>query len=84
MVSSAGGHFTETVQLLGAFAEDELFFVTWESSRQADVEALGRAYFIEPFGTSPLRLLQAFPWAWRILRTEKPDVIVPRRAASSV
>ena len=76
LVSSAGGHFTETAQLLDAFSDDDVFFVTWESSRKDDVTALGRAYFIEPFGTSPLRLLQAFPWAWNILRKEKPDVIV--------
>ena len=76
LVSSAGGHFTETVQLLEAFEGHEFFFVTWHSSREADVTALAPAYFMEPFGTSPVRLLLAFPKVFSILRREKPDVMV--------
>ncbi len=76
LVSSAGGHFTETVQLLEAFEGHELFFVTWHSSREADVMALARAYFMQPFGTSPVRLLLAFPKVLQILLREKPDVMV--------
>jgi UDP-N-acetylglucosamine:LPS N-acetylglucosamine transferase len=76
LVSSAGGHFTETVQLLEAFEGHELFFVTWHSSREADVTALAPAYFMESFGTSPVRLLLAFPKVLQILLREKPDVMV--------
>lgn len=76
LVSSSGGHLTETMQLLEAFAQDEIFFVTWSGSREEDVTAVAPAYFIEPFGTNPLRLLQALPWTLGILLREKPDVIV--------
>ena len=76
LVSSAGGHLTETMQLLDAFKGHEIFFVTWHSSREEDVTAMGRAYFTQPFGTNPLRLLLAVPWALQILLRERPNVIL--------
>lgn len=76
LVTSSGGHLTETLQLLDTFVEDEIFFVTWTGAREADVRAIAPAYFIEPFGTNPLRLLRSLPLVLRILLREKPDVIV--------
>jgi beta-1,4-N-acetylglucosaminyltransferase len=76
LVSSAGGHFTETLQLLDVFAGDEIFFVTWHSSREKEISAIAPAYFIEPFGTSPWRAIRSLPWAAKILLREKPDVIL--------
>lgn len=76
LVSSSGGHLTETFEILDAFAGDEIFFVTWHGSRESDVTAIAPAYFFEQFGTSPVRLLLALPRVLRILLTEKPDVIV--------
>ena len=76
LVTSSGGHLTETLQILDAFPEDDIFFVTWCGSREADVSAIAPAYFIEPFGTSPVRLLRATPRVLKILLQEKPDVIV--------
>ncbi|HXF64897.1 MAG TPA: PssD/Cps14F family polysaccharide biosynthesis glycosyltransferase [Caldilineaceae bacterium] len=76
LVSSAGGHFTETLQILDAFTGDEIFFVTWHSAREADIQAIAPAYFLEPFGTSPWRAMASLPRVAAILRREQPDVII--------
>jgi beta-1,4-N-acetylglucosaminyltransferase len=76
LVSSSGGHLTETLQILDAFDDDEIFFVTWHGSREEDVKAIAPAYFMTPFGTSPLRLLRSVPQVLHILVREKPDAIV--------
>jgi beta-1,4-N-acetylglucosaminyltransferase len=76
LVTSSGGHLTETLQLLDMFADDEIFFVTWSGAREADVSAIAPAYFFETYGTSPWRVLRSMPRVLRILLSEKPDVIV--------
>jgi beta-1,4-N-acetylglucosaminyltransferase len=76
LVSSAGGHLTETLQLLEAFEGEEIFFVTWHSSRDEDVKKMATSYFTNSFGNSPVKLLMSLPWAWGILNEERPDVIV--------
>ncbi len=76
LVTSSGGHLTETLQIVDAFADDEIFFVTWTGSREEDVRAIAPAYFIDSYGTNPLRLLASLPQVIRILLVEKPDVIV--------
>lgn len=76
LVTSSGGHLTETLQILDAFDGDEIFFVTWTGSREDDVSAIAPAYFIEPYGTSPWRLMRSLPQVVQILLKEKPDAIV--------
>lgn len=76
LVCSHGGHFTETLQILDAFQGHDIFFATYHSPREDDVRKIARAYFTENIGLSPWRMLKAFGWAWRILRREKPQVIV--------
>lgn len=76
LVCSHGGHLTEMQGLLPAFADHEIFFVTYESARLADLRARHRAYALRNIGTSPWRLLLSLPVAWRILRTERPQTIV--------
>jgi UDP-N-acetylglucosamine:LPS N-acetylglucosamine transferase len=75
LICSHGGHLTETMQILSAFNGHELFFVTYRSARDADVEKLARAYFTENIGLNPWRMLKTFFWAWHILRRERPDVL---------
>ena len=76
LVCSHGGHMTETLQILPAFSGHDCFFATYHSARNEDVLKLGRAYFIENIGASPVRLALSFGWALRILLKEKPHVIV--------
>ena len=67
---------TETLQLLDAFEGHEIFFATYHSARDEDVEAISQVYFTENIGMSPLRMIQSTYWAINILRRERPDVIV--------
>ena len=76
LVCSHGGHFTETMQLINAFQGHRIFFVTYHSSREADALAIAPAYFTDNIGYRPLRMARAFFWAFRVLRTEQPDVIL--------
>ena len=76
LVCSHGGHLTETLALLPAFAGHELVFATYHSARAAEVRALAPAYFTNNIGTSAWRMALACPWAWNILRRERPDAVV--------
>jgi beta-1,4-N-acetylglucosaminyltransferase len=76
LVCSHGGHLTETLQLLPAFADHEIFFVTYRSTRDAEVEGLARAYFTENIGFNVARMLRSFFWARQVLRLERPDVVL--------
>lgn len=76
LVCSHGGHFTETLQILEAFQQHEIFFVTYHSPREADVLQLAPAYLTENIGTNPWRFLLSIFWALKILLHERPQVIV--------
>jgi beta-1,4-N-acetylglucosaminyltransferase len=76
LVCSHGGHLTETLQILDAFTEHEVFFATYHSTRDTEVTQIARTYFTQNIGISLFRMLRATLWTLRILRREKPDVIV--------
>lgn len=76
LVSSAGGHLTETLQLLPAFEGHEFFFVIPHSSRNDMVQGITRAHFVRNIGANPVRMFFGFFWAYRILKLERPDVII--------
>jgi beta-1,4-N-acetylglucosaminyltransferase len=76
LICSHGGHLTETMQILPAFDQHEIFFVTYHSARDGEVEKIGRAYFTENIGLNPWRMFRTFFWAWRVLRFERPDVVL--------
>ena len=64
LVSTHGGHLTETLQLLDTFEDHEVFFATHHSIR--DEEILQR----------PFRFLISFFWALSALIRENPDLIL--------
>jgi UDP-N-acetylglucosamine:LPS N-acetylglucosamine transferase len=76
LVCSHGGHLTETLQLLEVLADHRLVFATYHSPRDALVQQMAPAYLTANLGTSPRRMLVAALWAWRVLRSERPDVVV--------
>ena len=84
LVCSHGGHFTETLQILEALAAHEIFFATYHSPREAQVAEIARAYFTDNIGTSIWRMLRATLWALRILRHERPDLIISLGAEIAV
>ena len=76
LVCTQGGHLTETLQLLDAFNEHQIFLVTHHSSRDKDLSAIAPAYFTVNIEARPLHLLYAFFEALPILLREKPQVIL--------
>lgn len=84
LVCSHGGHLTETLQLLEAFEGQDLFFVTYHSRRVEELEQHYRVYALSNIGTSPLRMLRSLPAVWRILRRERPDVLVSTGAEIAI
>ena len=76
LVCTHGGHLTETLHLLDALNEHQIFFVTHHSSRDTDLSALAPTWYTVNIEARPLRLLYAFFGAIPILLREKPDVIL--------
>jgi beta-1,4-N-acetylglucosaminyltransferase len=76
LVCSHGGHFTETLQILDAFQDHQIFFATYHSSRQEDVRRIAPAYFTDNIGVSVWRMFKASFWALGILLRERPQVLV--------
>lgn len=73
LVCSHGGHLTEILQLMDAFESHEVFFITYESQRSAELE---KRYTIKNLGKNPYRFLACCPKiAWILIR-EHPDLII--------
>ncbi|HEX9118100.1 MAG TPA: PssD/Cps14F family polysaccharide biosynthesis glycosyltransferase [Anaerolineae bacterium] len=76
LICSHGGHLTEMLGLIDAFSGHDLFFATYESARVAELRTRYPTYALQNIGTSPWRAFKALLPAWRILRLERPQVIV--------
>ena len=81
VVCSDGGHLTEMSQLMGAFEGHETFFITYNVVGGRD---LGKAYQLKILKKNPLRYLSAIPTIAKILRKEKPDLIVSNGAEIAI
>ncbi|MGH7949464.1 MAG: hypothetical protein ACREQF_09590, partial [Candidatus Binataceae bacterium] len=82
IVSSCGGHLTEVRELKPVYERYEHFFVINERIMlPADME--GRTYFIRHAERDPLVLINLWE-AWRILRAERPAVILTTGAGPAV
>lgn len=81
LVCSHGGHLSEMLQLMEAFEGHETFFVTYDSTRTRELES---KYLLRNIGTNPLVMVQAFFSIFRILRMEKPKVIVSTGAEIAI
>jgi UDP-N-acetylglucosamine:LPS N-acetylglucosamine transferase len=75
LVCTQGGHLTETLQVLEAFAGNDVFFVTHRSPRDEDVRRLGRAYFFWGINANPFLFALSFLWALNVVLRERPQVI---------
>lgn len=72
LVCSSGGHLTQMQALSPAFEGHEVRWVTYEGGRTDDMKADRLPYI----GLRPHRYLTSLVLAWRILRRERPDVLV--------
>lgn len=73
LTCSHGGHLTEILQLMGAFEEHDIFFITYEGLRTKELNA---KYTMKNLGKNPLRYLISVPKVFRILLREKPDIVI--------
>jgi UDP-N-acetylglucosamine:LPS N-acetylglucosamine transferase len=82
VVSSSGGHLTEVRCLASAYARFEHFFVL-NDPKELPADMRGRTYFIA-HSERDWRLLLNLWEAWRILRRERPRVILSTGAGPVV
>lgn len=75
IVCSHGGHLTETIQILEAFGEHEIFIATYHSAREDGVRRLARTYFTENMGIGLWKMFKGSLWALGVLLRERPQVI---------
>jgi len=76
LICSHGGHYTETMQIVDAFDDCEIFWATYHSSRSEEVRAIAPAYFTHNIGLNPLRMAYTFAWSLFILLKERPHVVI--------
>jgi UDP-N-acetylglucosamine:LPS N-acetylglucosamine transferase len=75
LVCSQGGHFIQMMQIIDSFSGHDIFFAAYNSSREG-LKSYPHAYFIDNIGMNPWRMFKAFIWSFKILKVEKPRVIV--------
>jgi beta-1,4-N-acetylglucosaminyltransferase len=73
LVCSHGGHITEILELMKAFEDHEIFFVTHDSLRASELK---RAYTIKSFEKNIVKFFSTLPLIFWILWREKPDIII--------
>lgn len=82
VVSSCGGHLTEIRELLPVYGKYDHFYVIAKRI-ELPRDMQGRTYFIR-HAERNLYLLVNFMEAWKILRRERPDVILSTGASPVV
>ena len=76
IVCSPGGHFVEMRRLMSAFKGKDYFFVTHDYEYSQDVEGAYLIEYREGYIRERLAWLKTVFVALRILRRERPDVVI--------
>lgn len=74
LVCNDGGHLTEMLFLMKAFEGKDVFFLTYDDPRIKDLKF--RYHLIESIDTSILKMLKMSFKILKILRKEKPDLVI--------
>ena len=85
LVGSSGGHLTHLYMLKPFWQEKERFWVTFDKQDAASLlsgEQVYHCYF--PTNRNVKNLIRNTILAWKVLRKEKPDLIVSSGAAVAV
>ncbi|KRN88380.1 PssD/Cps14F family polysaccharide biosynthesis glycosyltransferase [Ligilactobacillus ceti] len=85
LVGSSGGHLAHLVLLQPYWEDKERFWVTFDKQDARSIlknEKMYAAYF--PTNRNLVNLLRNTIVAWRVLRQEKPDLIISSGAAVAV
>jgi UDP-N-acetylglucosamine:LPS N-acetylglucosamine transferase len=64
---------TEMFQLMDAFKGHDIFFITYEGVRSDEISP---KYIVESLGDDLFKHFKAMPGIIKILRKEKPDVVI--------
>ena len=74
LICNMGGHLTEMLFLMESFKGHEIFFITYEDPRVKQLNF--NKYIIENIGKNPYKMIKAFFKIFKILRKEKPNLII--------
>ncbi len=75
LVASSGGHLTEVMQILDAFNEHEVFFVTYTGTRDEELTKIARTYFCRNVVKRPTNFIETIARSLFILIKERPHVV---------
>ncbi len=81
LVASHGGHMTELLALQDAFREHEVFYCSYVSPVDRGLQPL---YTFPNLTERPWHLVPVLVRVFRLLRTERPDVIVSTGAEIAI
>ena len=81
LVCSHGGHLTEILQLMDAFENCDVFFITYDGLR---TRKLKNAYLFDNLGEKPIKLISSLPRMFKILIREKPKVVISTGAEIAI
>ena len=76
LACSAGGHLSEMLNLKTFYSKHEHFFISFKRNDSVDLGKKEKVFFIERPARNPIKFLQNFFQSWKILRNEKPDLII--------
>lgn len=74
LVCNMGGHLAEMLFLMEAFENHDVFFITYKDPRIKQINY--RKYLMENIGTNMRKMIKMFFKTFKILRKERPDLIV--------
>ena len=85
LVTSTGGHLSEMMMLQEAWEDHERFFVTFPlQDAKSVLEGERVIWAYHPTNRSIKNLIKNFFLAWKVLRRERPDVIISTGAGVAV
>jgi len=83
LVASAGGHLSQLLKIVQAVNGYEAFVVTTSEAVRENLTRFGRVHVVgECNRQHSLRVVRVVLTCWRILRRERPDVILSTGAAA--
>ncbi|MDP2666551.1 MAG: PssD/Cps14F family polysaccharide biosynthesis glycosyltransferase [Candidatus Diapherotrites archaeon] len=84
LTCSAGGHLTEMRQLAPFYSKHDHVFVTFQRDDTLSLSQYERVHFISRPARHPIKTIQAFFRAWKIISQEQPDLVISTGADVTV
>jgi UDP-N-acetylglucosamine:LPS N-acetylglucosamine transferase len=82
LVASAGGHLSQLLKIVQAVDGYEAFVVTTSEAVRENLTRFGRVHVVHECNRQHgLQVVRVFLACWRILRRERPDVVLSTGAA---